>query len=615
MHIRFSIFLFLGWIGCLCLVNSPSFAATAAPGMDFQTPAGDSESLGRGLQYLEDPAGHLDFATVSQQPEAWQSETEEVFNQGYSHSVWWLRFHITNVHRNPDWLLEIAYPILDYVDVWVMDDNGRVSHYATGDKIPFHQRPIDHRNFVIPLSLAPQEGATLYLRIKTTSSVQVPLRLWQRAAFFSDDSLRTVIEGLYFGGLLIIALYNFLLFLALKDRNYLYYVCWVASMFFLMACLNGWAFQFLWPQATEWNDRALLVSLNALLLFGFLFVGRFLNVPALVKPIPQLHMLGILACGLLVAASLFLPYNLCIRITLPMVGAACLWGLLGGLVAYRSRHPSANLFLVAWTLLLLSGLVMVLSKVHLLPRNSLTNYTVQLGSLLEVLLLSFALAERINRERALRLQAQQDALAFQRTANEELEMRVGERTRELEDLNRKLQELSDTDQLTGLKNRRFLNAYIQKEFARAERYRSTIAILIIDVDHFKSVNDNYGHLAGDDCLQEIADRIQQEMLRPNDLASRYGGEEFCVILPAITTEGALTVAERIRERIEMTPTKTRAKSISITASVGVFVGVPQVGESAPQLFDRADAALYEAKQNGRNQVQSYSPGLPPKPAR
>ena len=615
MPITVSRALLLVWIGFLILTTAPSFAATAAAQMDFQTPAGDSEPLGRGLQYLEDPSGQLNFASVRQQQELWQTEREEVFNQGYNHSVWWLRFHISNPHHNPDWLLEIAYPILDYVDVWIVDDNGRISHYATGDKVPFRQRPIAHRNFVIPLTLAPQQGATLYLRINTTSSVQVPLRLWQRAAFISDDNLRTAIEGLYFGGLLVIALYNLLLFLALQDRNYLYYVCWVTSMFLLMACLNGWAFQFLWPEATQWNDRALLVSLNALLLFGFLFVGRFLNVQALAKPIPQLHSLGTTASTLLVGASLILPYDIGIRITLPMVGAACLWGLLGGLAAYRAQHRSANLFLIAWTLLLLSGLVLVLSKVHLLPRNSLTNYTVQLGSLLEVLLLSFALAERINRERALRMLAQQEALDIQRTANEALEIRVVERTRELEDLNRKLQELSDTDQLTGLKNRRYLNGYIQKEFARAERYRSTIAILIIDVDHFKSVNDNYGHLAGDDCLQEIANRIQQEMLRPNDLATRYGGEEFCVILPAITAEGALTVAERIRERIEMTPTQTRAKPISITVSVGVFVGVPQVGESAPQLFDRADAALYEAKQNGRNQVQSYAPGLPPKPAR
>jgi len=219
-----------------------------------------------------------------------------------------------------------------------------------------------------------------------------------------------------------------------------------------------------------------------------------------------------------------------------------------------------------------------------------------------VLLLSFALADRINWERQLRNQAQQQALDTQRIANEELEHRVHARTEELEQANRKLKELSDTDQLTGLKNRRYLNLYIEREFARAQRYQLSMAVLMIDVDHFKSINDSYGHPVGDDCLQEVAKRIRGEMRWPSDTAARYGGEEFCVVLPQTENQGAIIVAERIRNMIEFNPIETRSRNLSLTVSIGIHVIIPSPEYRVADMIAQADAALYEAKQSGRNRV-------------
>ena len=576
-------------------------AAHSRASLLLTTPEHGALKIGNGLQVLEDPGNNLSLQQAMQQTR-WESTDESVFNRGYSASAWWIRFSLHNPHPAATWLLEIAYSPLDQIDLYLVHGNGDFDHIAMGDKKPFHERPIEHRYFVAPINMSQHEQIDVYLRLRSTGSVQAPMALWPEAEFYARDIGHTGLQGLYYGGLLIIALYNLLVYTVLRERYYLYYVGWVACMFWFMASINGWAFQFLWPYATRWNDVSIVASLALLVLFGYLFAYTFLGVRHWPKAFRWFNAVAVSGCLLLFMASLVLPYAMMGPVLIPFAAVGCLWGLVVGTVAIRRRVASATIYLVGWSMILVGGLILAMNKVHILPRNMLTDYAVQLGSLLEVLLLSFALAARINQERKLRMQAQQNALEVQRKANEELEQRVQERTQALEEANKKLRELSDTDQLTGLKNRRFLNLFIEKEFARAQRYRHSIAVLMIDVDHFKSVNDNYGHPLGDDCLQEVASRILQEMRWPSDTAARYGGEEFCVVLPETGPEGAAIVAERIRAKIERNPIPTRAQNLSLTVSVGTHVAIPDAGATAADFIGRADAALYEAKQRGRNQV-------------
>lgn len=576
-------------------------AAHSRASLLLTTPEHGTLKIGSGLQVLEDPGNNLSLQQAMQQT-AWESTKESVFNRGYSASAWWIRFSLRNPNPAATWLLEIAYSPLDQIDLYLVHGNGNTDHTTMGDKKPFHERPIEHRYFVAPISMAQHDQIDVYLRLRSTGSVQAPMALWPEAEFYARDIGHTALQGLYYGGLLIIALYNLLVYTVLRERYYLYYVGWVVCMFWFMASINGWAFQFLWPYATRWNDVSIVASLALLVLFGYLFAYTFLGVRHWPKVFRWFNAVAVSGCLLLFMASLVLPYAMMGPVLIPFAAVGCLWGLVVGTVAIRRRVASATIYLVGWSMILVGGLILAMNKVHILPRNMLTDYAVQLGSLLEVLLLSFALAARINQERKLRLEAQQNALEVQRKANEELEQRVQERTQALEEANKKLRELSDTDQLTGLKNRRFLNLFIEKEFARAQRYRHSIAVLMIDVDHFKSVNDNYGHPLGDDCLQEVASRIRQEMRWPSDTAARYGGEEFCVVLPETNPEGAAIVAERIRAKIERNPIPTRAQTLSLTVSVGTHVAIPAPGATAADFIGRADAALYEAKQRGRNQV-------------
>jgi diguanylate cyclase (GGDEF)-like protein len=182
-----------------------------------------------------------------------------------------------------------------------------------------------------------------------------------------------------------------------------------------------------------------------------------------------------------------------------------------------------------------------------------------------------------------------------------LESRVVERTRELSEANEKLEKLASIDSLTGILNRRCFMEMAQMERERAGRYHRQLSVLLIDLDRFKSVNDNHGHAAGDTVIRQAVERAASA-LRTNDCIARYGGEELVVLLPEAGLDMAARVAERIRRAIGSTPIPHENVDIPLTVSIGVaqWGGEP---ESLDQLLDRADQALYAAKQGGRDRVE------------
>lgn len=173
-----------------------------------------------------------------------------------------------------------------------------------------------------------------------------------------------------------------------------------------------------------------------------------------------------------------------------------------------------------------------------------------------------------------------------------------------------LQELSALDPLTGLYNRPYVVGKIESEINRSLRNGLPMALLMLDIDHFKNVNDTYGHSAGDQVLQVVA-RLLKESCRVYDVPGRYGGEEFCLLLPDIALPSTPRVAERIRHRLETTPMDVTGASLVITASIGIAgidVGTRDPVLSPAALIDRADRALYEAKHQGRNRVAVWESG-------
>ncbi|ANF27097.1 MULTISPECIES: sensor domain-containing diguanylate cyclase [Stutzerimonas] len=180
---------------------------------------------------------------------------------------------------------------------------------------------------------------------------------------------------------------------------------------------------------------------------------------------------------------------------------------------------------------------------------------------------------------------------------------VATNRRQLQAANQELQRLSSTDRLTGLFNRGHWEEMLRQDYARHRRYERNAALVMFDIDHFKKINDSYGHQAGDAVIQQTAELVRQST-RDADIAGRYGGEEFVVLLPDTDSEGAVTFAERLRQSIEAHEVVHEGRSIRFTVSLGI-ADLSEPTNGYAQLIERADIALYSSKASGRNQVTLY----------
>ena len=227
-------------------------------------------------------------------------------------------------------------------------------------------------------------------------------------------------------------------------------------------------------------------------------------------------------------------------------------------------------------------------------------FVLWVGAIVLLLWAGASYSRRLHRELAEQGQLR-EALS---SANEVLEEKVRERTRLLESANVRLEALSVTDGLTGLANRRKLDDYLELTWAQALRQQHQLAVLMIDVDHFKAYNDHYGHQMGDACLQLISQILNAELRRAGELAGRYGGEEFIIVLPYASANEAALSAEWVRQQVEAAQIPHAASAVAgvVTISIGVAAHIPVSGETVNLLIESADRALYQAKHAGRNRV-------------
>ena len=185
---------------------------------------------------------------------------------------------------------------------------------------------------------------------------------------------------------------------------------------------------------------------------------------------------------------------------------------------------------------------------------------------------------------------------------DEQELRVRLRAgRRIVELQEALQREASTDSLTGLRNQTAIYSILKRELQRAQRMTTPLGVAMVDIDHFKRLNDTHGHLAGDECLQEVASRLHSS-LRTYDSIGRWGGEEFLIVLPGCSVDTATAIAERVRTSIADTPVRARDITATVTISAGVACWVGGPVQDPDTLIHAADQALYRAKDGGRNQV-------------
>jgi len=364
------------------------------------------------MDILEDKEGKLTIEQIrspSFENQFKPNESGKV-NYGFSSSAYWLRMNFIN-QDNPlqDWFLEIAYPALDNIQFYLLDSDRVVDSRQTGDSLPFIQRDVNHRNYIFHFPVPSQQVATVYLRIQTQSSMQFPATLWSSVGFAEKINQEQSALGVYYGALLVMLIYNLFLFIAVREISYLYYAMYIVGYALFQFSLNGLSYQLLWPTLSWWQSRSVPFFIGFGWLGIMLFTQYFLDTR---KTTPRLHW-GIVFFGLLTFAtmglSLMAPYNIAIRVAIINAFGGSILAMIAGIVAYRDGYRAAKFYIIAWFGLLGGIVIYVLKTVGLLPPNLFTEYALQVGSVMEVVLLSFALADRISiikKEKALALKLQ-----------------------------------------------------------------------------------------------------------------------------------------------------------------------------------------------------------------
>jgi signal transduction histidine kinase len=357
------------------------------------------ELIGRSFQVLEDPTGKLTLAEVNSAAGVarFSPTKHDAPSFGFSNSVFWLRLDVVNSGAvAQDWLLELAYPQLDRVELYAQHSDGSVEHRVTGDRVPFAQRDIPYRHFLFRLSELPHDRQTYYLRVQTDGSLSLPLSAWTEQTFREHENREQPLIWMMYGLVLVMALYNAFVFVSVRQREYLYYCFYVVSCVLVQATLNGHAFQYLLPNSTWLANRMLVFSANTTVWAALLFIRRFLN---LKESLPWMYRTATLFSWLSAALAvlcLFAPYKLSMVLVVFTGIPANLTTFVGTLVlVYRGYRP-AQFFAAAWLTFLIGVLLSYLRLIAVVPTNVVTTWAIQLGAALEVVLLSLALADRIN---------------------------------------------------------------------------------------------------------------------------------------------------------------------------------------------------------------------------
>lgn len=594
-------------VACLCLmvIISPPVRASEVLLLD----ATRSHPVHDQLTYLIDAHDTISPASFAASPHTWLPGGVTHLNLGYQEHPLWIKWQMRTQASTPErWYVVFHYPLLDDIRVYLRNvDLQRIEQeWIGGDLLPFSKRELAHPKFIMPVTLAENTTYEVLVRVSTSGAVQVPISVETPEHFWQADRYLTIFEAGSYFICLVMALYNLMLFAFLRDKSYLFYVLYIVFFIVGFGSLRGWGGEFLFAESPELQNVGIIQGGLIAVACAGAFATSFMR---LAQISPRMHrlVLGQAIVALIAAVALVpVPYHTAIQITagLTLLSSANMV-VIAVSIWVRTRSRQAGLYCVSWMLLLVGAGLNMSGKFGLAPVNFITEEGLRIGALLEILFLSLALADRVNQDRAATEAAQRKIIDMQASMNAELEKQVKARTQQLEALNEILHQSSITDPLTGVSNRRHFDDVLLQEFKRSARDDLSIAILMVDLDHFKKINDSYGHPVGDHCLKLAAQALNLTVKRPPDIVARYGGEEFAVLLPNTPLTGAREVAQQILEALRALDIVTfDGHHIPVTASIGVAACQPRPGESADRLVQAADAALYRAKNGGRNQINS-----------
>ncbi|WP_456272395.1 diguanylate cyclase [Bacillus sp. AK031] len=639
-----------------------------------------------------------------------------------SDATYWLKVNLANPHKNPrDLLLEIKKPHLSSVTLYSVENDQLIKEETMGYQLPFNTRNYKHRNMVFKLHLQPAASTIYLLKIQTDSFFQAPVSLWDPVAFSEANYLKQSFFGIFYGIMIAMIIYNSFLFISLKEKSYLYYILFISGFTIMQSIWDGFAFQWLWGDFPWWALRSNSFFILWSSFFALQFAKHFLQLREIAPSLNRIVTIFNIFCG----ASLFLPFfiNVGIMTMLSSVIATIFLALIITIaLKVRLATREAKYFIAAWSLLFIGVLLNLLAAYQLIPLSNLTLFAPKIGAVVEVLVLSLGLADKIKRitkekeqetrryyihtllqnsfkqmsalkevkpltesglkclmditnlEKGLYLiKDGEDWKVLSKVGNIELTSPVTIEKRYLErifhfpncheaanlfDIShftgtaisipisckshtglsivgsdkkvsvepsvidsllpsfmeqfatlienihsyQTLKHSAMFDHLTNVFNRKYFLENATALYRNAAKMNQPVSLLLIDIDYFKRINDTYGHSAGDKAIAFVADQIDG-MFKEKGIVGRYGGEEFIVFLPNCDRDHALEAANLLLETFRFKGLKTEdGNSLFLTVSIGLCSDESQNYHTIDEMIQHADKHLYQAKNNGRDQV-------------
>jgi len=570
----------------------------------------DSYLLGNHIEYLEEKGSVLSLEDImsAQQNFRFEQAKGPVPNFGQVNSAFWFKINVNHqLSEKKHWLIELDFPYFDHIEFYAPDTHGRYNKIITGDTYPFSQRPIKTHNFVFDVDLPPKQLTTLFFRIQTTTSLQLPLVLWEPKAFIQSNSKKRYGFGIFYGILLVMIFYNLFIYISVRDITYFYYISYICLILTANLSINGLAFEYLWPNSPTITNLSVPLFLNLAIFTAILFARSFLQVreysPHLdfvIKVFATLTLLAAIAT-LVISSSIALKLAIALNLS---VGVTLLITSLYGVIKKQRR---AYFFLAAWGTLCVGAILISLLSVGVIPVNFFTLYSGQIGIVVEVFILSLALADRINTEKSEKFKAIQETLL------------ASEDRRQVE---QQLVYQSLHDPLTDCPNRVFFLQHLKQLISNSNQDNGSVMVLCVQLNNFHDINYTLGYDTGDKVLTALIAEFNKEVTKyPNimplvstsekiNFIAKVEGVCLAMLFNCQTQNSTNDTIERLTNFLRK-PTKFNDMLLDVGGHIGVAVCTDH-STSAEVLIRRAMVAVKAAKQKQylsliyNEEIDSYS---------
>ncbi|HTE32023.1 MAG TPA: sensor histidine kinase [Chryseolinea sp.] len=395
------------------------------------------------MKYLRDESCQFSLEDVIKSPFHQLTEVKAP-NFGFDNAAYWFKLDVVNRSNSPNWLLEINFSPLDKVDFYLQDDSGNWMHEKAGDMFPIVIRDVMYRHPVFSVNIRPASSRTAYLRVETSSSVQVPAILWRPDVFSRVSSHLQFINGLFYGAMVLMTLYHLFLFFSLRDRITLFYVMTLIAMTNIVSFFQGYNFLYLHPKHPYFNDLFAIFSGPAFILCSTLLTRAFLKLRQFSRWLDYALMINMLIDIVMGFAMLIFFRQISYKYHHYLILSHCIIAVISAWYCLSKRYRPARYYMVAWIAPFLAAATFTISNLGFVPGLLSMNYAgLMAGCILQTLFISFALGDRWNTLEKENQQAKEMELKRGQEENGRLEMEVELRTAKILQQNLQLEEVNN----------------------------------------------------------------------------------------------------------------------------------------------------------------------------